>query len=56
VSRWILEHARRIPGAGEVFELDGLQVTVQQASQRRIQEVLVCRPKNEPGLQVQGIS
>ena len=56
VSRWILEHARRIPGPGEVFELDGLQVTVQQASQRRIQEVLVCRPKIEPGLQVQGIS
>jgi CBS domain containing-hemolysin-like protein len=43
VSRWILTHTARIPEKGEVFFLDGLQVRVHDASQRRIRQVVLSR-------------
>jgi CBS domain containing-hemolysin-like protein len=43
VSRWILGHTARIPSQGECFELDGLEVRVQNASARRIRQVELTR-------------
>ncbi len=43
VSRWILNHSERIPDAKEKFSLDGLDVTIKNASQRRIHQVIVSK-------------
>lgn len=43
VNRWILEQAERIPNNGEVFQFEGLEVTVKSASRRRIDEVIISR-------------
>ncbi len=43
VSRWILNHVERIPSIKEKFSLDGLDITIQKASQRRIRQVIVSK-------------
>jgi CBS domain containing-hemolysin-like protein len=43
VNRWILEHTGRIPAQGERFFLDGLDIQVQNASERRIRQVVLTR-------------
>lgn len=43
VNRWILDHTERIPLVDESFSLDGLKVTVQEASSRRIHQVMLTR-------------
>ncbi len=41
INRWLLEHTERIPVKDETFELDGLQIRVQDASSRRIHQVIL---------------
>jgi CBS domain containing-hemolysin-like protein len=41
INRWLLEHTERIPVKDEKFILDGLQVRVQDASSRRIHQVIM---------------
>ena len=41
INRWLLEHTERIPEKDETFELDGLLVRVQDASSRRIHQVIL---------------
>ncbi len=43
INRWLLEHTERIPAKDERFELDGLEVRVEDASSRRIHQVIMCR-------------
>jgi CBS domain containing-hemolysin-like protein len=43
VNRWILEHTGRIPSQGERLDLDGLEIEVQNASERRIRQVVLRR-------------
>jgi CBS domain containing-hemolysin-like protein len=43
VSLWILDHTARIPSQDECFLLDGLEVRVKKASERRIHQVLLTR-------------
>jgi CBS domain containing-hemolysin-like protein len=43
VSRWILGYTARIPSQDEHFKLDGLEVLVQNASERRVRQVLLKR-------------
>ncbi|MCU7904551.1 MAG: hemolysin family protein [Candidatus Thiodiazotropha sp. (ex Epidulcina cf. delphinae)] len=43
INRWLLEHTERIPVKDEQFELDGLTVRVQDASSRRIHQVILQR-------------
>lgn len=43
INRWLLEHTERIPAKDEKFELDGLLVRVEDASSRRIHQVILCR-------------
>jgi CBS domain containing-hemolysin-like protein len=43
VSRWILAHTARIPAQEEHFVLDGLEVRVKNASERRIRQVMLTR-------------
>ncbi len=43
VNRWILSFMERIPSQGESFTLDGLEVCVQNASARRIRQVVLKR-------------
>ncbi|MCU7933342.1 MAG: hemolysin family protein [Candidatus Thiodiazotropha sp. (ex Dulcina madagascariensis)] len=43
INRWLLEHTERIPVKDERFELDGLIVRVQDASSRRIHQVILQR-------------
>jgi CBS domain containing-hemolysin-like protein len=43
VNRWILTHTARIPEKGELLELDGLEIRVHDASQRRIRQVVLTR-------------
>jgi putative hemolysin len=45
INRWLLEHTERIPVKDETFELDGLRIRVQDASSRRIHQVIL--QKNE---------
>ena len=45
VNRWILEQTERIPSNGEIFEFEGLEVTVKSASRRRIGDVVITRQK-----------
>ncbi len=44
VSRWILGYTARIPSQDERFSLDGLEIQVKNASERRIRQVLLSRP------------
>ena len=41
INRWLLEHTERIPVKDETFELDGLKIRVQDASSRRIHQVIL---------------
>ena len=41
INRWLLEHTERIPAKDETFELDGLLIRVQDASSRRIHQVIL---------------
>jgi len=41
INRWLLEHTERIPVKDEMFELDGLTIRVQDASSRRIHQVIL---------------
>ncbi|MBV2090504.1 MAG: hemolysin family protein [Candidatus Thiodiazotropha sp. (ex Ctena orbiculata)] len=43
INRWLLEHTERIPAKDEKFELDGLMVRVEDASTRRIHQVILSR-------------
>jgi CBS domain containing-hemolysin-like protein len=43
INRWLLEHTERIPEKDEKFELDGFEVQVQDASSRRIHQVILQR-------------
>ena len=43
VNRWILEHTERIPSQDECFTIDGLEIRVQNASERRIRQVVLVR-------------
>jgi len=43
VSRWILAHTARIPAQDECFVLDGLEIRVKNASERRIRQVVLTR-------------
>lgn len=45
INRWLLEHTERIPAKDEIFELDGLLIKVQDASSRRIHQVILQRIK-----------
>jgi len=44
VNFWILNYTKRIPEAGEHFTIDGLGVTVEKASHRSINRVVLSRP------------
>lgn len=43
VNAWILEHTGRIPSQGERLRIDGLEIEVQNASARRIRQVVLSR-------------
>ncbi len=43
VNYWLLDHTGRIPREGEIFPLDGLEIKVQNASARRIRQVVLTR-------------
>lgn len=43
VSLWILKQAKVIPKTGEKFVIDGLEVSVREASSRRIEQVHIRR-------------
>jgi len=40
INRWILEHTERIPQEGESFEFDGVHIEIQDASSRRVHQVI----------------
>jgi len=44
VNLWILNYINRIPKKGERFTIDGIDVVVEKASQRRIHQVRVIQP------------
>jgi len=46
VNFWILNHTERIPEIGEHFTIDGLGVTVEKASHRSINRVVLNKPGN----------
>ncbi|MEN8177415.1 MAG: hemolysin family protein [Pseudomonadota bacterium] len=46
INRWLLEHTERIPMKDETFELDGLHIRVQDASSRRIHQVILEKITN----------
>ncbi len=48
VNRWILEHTERIPSQDEKFVLDGLEIHVQNASERRMRQVVLTRLADVP--------
>ncbi len=41
VAYWILEHVQRIPSVGEHFAIDGVEVLIEKATRRRIQQVRI---------------
>lgn len=43
VNRWVIDHTARIPSQDECFLLDGLEVRVKSASERRIRQVTLTR-------------
>jgi CBS domain containing-hemolysin-like protein len=47
INRWLLEHTERIPAKDEKFELDGLMVRVEDASSRRIHQVILCKNRTD---------
>lgn len=47
INRWLLEHTERIPAKDEEFELDGLNIQVQDASSRRIHQVILEKLSEE---------
>ena len=47
INRWLLEHTERIPVKDEQFELDGLNIRVQDASSRRIHQVILEKLSEE---------
>lgn len=49
INRWLLEHTERIPEKDERFELDGMEVRVQDASSRRIHQVILQRISSDQG-------
>lgn len=53
VSRWILKHTARIPEQDEHFVLDGLEVRVKDASDRRIRQVLLSRTPSPGGSEIE---
>ena len=50
INRWILEHTERIPVKDEKFELDGLNIRVQDASSRRIHQVILEKASKQEEL------
>jgi putative hemolysin len=48
VGGYLLSHLGRVPGVGEVVEVDGLRVEVLEAERRRVGRVRVQRVANEP--------
>ena len=42
-SWWVLEHIERIPHSGEKFVIQGLDVTVEKASNRKISQLIVSK-------------
>ncbi len=44
VGFWVLSHIEYIPREQEAFSIDGLEVTIVRASNRRIERVRLCRP------------
>ncbi|MES9981094.1 MAG: hemolysin family protein, partial [Candidatus Thiodiazotropha sp. 6PLUC5] len=55
INRWLLEHTERIPAKDEKFELDGLMVRVEDASTRRIHQVILCRTGSDQSDQAQNL-
>jgi CBS domain containing-hemolysin-like protein len=47
INRWLLEHTERIPVKDETFELDGLWIKVQDASSRRIHQVILQKIESD---------
>lgn len=43
VSLWILTHTEKIPEQNQTFTIDGLQVTIEKVSRRRIHQVRIRR-------------
>lgn len=46
INRWILNHTERIPAMKETFMIEGLEVTVEQASRRSIHQVILNSPQS----------
>ena len=46
INFWILEHIERIPEEGESFQLDGFTIEIQDASSRRVHQVILQRSEN----------
>ncbi|MEN8130752.1 MAG: hemolysin family protein [Pseudomonadota bacterium] len=46
INRWLLEHTERIPVDDEKFEFDGLLIQIQEASSRRIHQVILAKVTN----------
>ncbi len=44
VSQWVLNEAESIPSVGECFSIDGLEVRIEKASRRRINQVRISVP------------
>jgi CBS domain containing-hemolysin-like protein len=48
VNHWILKHVEHIPASGERFTIDGLDILIEKASERRIRLVrLICMENSE---------
>jgi len=47
VSRWILDHTARIPAPNERLSINGFDICVQDASERRIRQVTLSREGEE---------
>jgi CBS domain containing-hemolysin-like protein len=43
VGLWILNHTEKIPMTGDIFTINGLNVTILQATSRSIEQVSVSR-------------
>jgi CBS domain containing-hemolysin-like protein len=48
VSLWVLKKTKGIPAPGETFEIDGLKVSINEASKRSIDEVRIRLKQDEP--------
>lgn len=49
VSGWILHHTKRIPLTAETFEIEGLDVVIESADERRIKKVKIKKRQQDPG-------